>query len=593
VISFHPSQLSRVPVEPDVPRLTWSALLGASAVAVQLVLVWGFDFFPSVDGPAHVHLAHAMYEALTGDPFYRDLVEFNSRVNPNVATQSMLIALMAVAPPFVAEKIWLSFYFASFAAAAAYALAGINGRSLCLLPLFVFCSISFPLAFGFYNFAFSSVVFLAWFGFWWRHRNAPGVAVTLGHAAFAVAAYATHVFAFVVTLFGIGTAILANSLLQIGRDPRSAFAHPGTWLRPMMSQALPPLLGSLPVLAACVHFLFFRFGSGTRAGAAGLKIPLPDRFEDLLTASTFAPYDSEESFAARGFVLVLLLLTAYLWRHRKKGNFATPLAASFGAFLILYLLMPETWIVRWMPSRFLPMVFIALLLWLAALMPTSMKRAHWWAISAIGFLVLFGSAVVRIGIFSHLDGLYREYASAAPHIARNSTLIGLRLHNTFQGRPFPAKMDVLIQAGSRLASIRHSVELKNFQGQSSDHPVQFRPGVGASAALGGDSAIISLSSRIKLMEYERQTGRAIDYVLLYGYRDAVFSTDALARIDAQLEGNYRLVFVSQPTSFVHLYKRSSVESINRAGLGMGGPGREGDVDGEKSVESANVGNPSS
>jgi hypothetical protein len=123
------------------------------------------------------------------------------------------------------------------------------------------------------------------------------------------------------------------------------------------------------------------------------------------------------------------------------------------------------------------------------------------------------------------------------------------------GKPFPAFKAVFIQAGSRLATERHAVDLKNFQGQSSDHPVQFRPGVAATRPLGGDSALTSRPPTIDLMAYERQTGRAIDYVLTYGYPAAVGDTSALARLNAQILANYRLEVVSEPTGFVRLYSR--------------------------------------
>ena len=215
--------------EAHVTEWSWSLALAIVATLAELILVWGFDFFPSVDGPAHTHLAHAFYEKLRGDTFYGNLVELNSQISPNMATQGVMVALMTIAPPFVAEKIWLSLYFSSFAAASAYALAGINRNSLCLLPLLMFCSISFPLAFGFYNFSFSTVVFLAWFGYWWRHRDEMTVRASLGHAFFAAAAYTTHIFAFIVTLFGIGVAALATILRYVYRDWRVGRRNPREW----------------------------------------------------------------------------------------------------------------------------------------------------------------------------------------------------------------------------------------------------------------------------------------------------------------------------------------------------------------------------
>jgi hypothetical protein len=539
----------------DAAWRTWGLALGAIAVAAQLTLVWGFEFFPSVDGPAHVHLAHALYEALRGDGFYGSLVELNSKISPNMATQGMMVALMAIASPFVAEKIWLTLYFASFVGAGAYTLSGINKNSLCFLPFLTFCSISFPVAFGFYNFSFSTVVFLAWFGFWWRHRDRFTMGIVLGHALFAAIAYVTHIFAFIVTLLGIGLAATTAILLRVHRDWKNAVPDPRQWRYPLLSHALPPLLGSIPELIACLHFLFFRFGAYTTAGAAKLAAE-PERLIKLFVATSLTPYDRTESIPAAIFVPTLLFLLYYLVRRGSDLKGSIPIAACFAGFLVLYLIMPQQWIVRWMPARFQPLVFVMLLLWLAALMPAATERAHWKLIGAVGVIILFVSVAVRFEIFNRLDGYYREYASAAPYIAENSTLIGLRLHNRLDGRPFPANVDVLIQAGSRIASIRHSVDLKNFQGQSSDHPIQFRPGIAATAALGGDSAITAVPPRVNLMAYEQQTGRPIDYILFYGFRDAVENKDALARLDAQLRGNYRLIYVSKPRGFVHLYARN-------------------------------------
>ena len=539
--------------QPEAWWRAWGLTLGAIAVAAQVSLVWSFQFFPTVDGPAHVHLAHAFYEALRGDGFYGSLVELNGKFNPNVATQAALVALMAVAPPFIAEKIWLTLYFVSFACAGAYALSGINRNSLCLLPLLVFCSVSFPLAFGFYNFSFSTVVFLAWFGFWWRHRGTLGKWVTLGHALFAAVAYLTHIFAFVVTLLAIGAAGLAAILLQVRREWTDA----RTWRLALLSHALPVLVGSLPELIACLHFLLVRFGSHTAAGAANLASAGPERIIHLLAATSFAPYDRIEIAPAFAFVLTVLFLLRRFVGHGGGQQGAAPLAACFVGFLLLYLVMPQQWVVRWMPSRLQPIVFIALLFWLASTIPAAMNRTQWKAIASAGLIILFASVAVRLEIFNRLDGYYREYASSAPHIAENSTLIGLRLHNRLLDRPFPAKLDVLIQACSRIASARHSADLKNFQGQSSDHPIQFRPGVAATAALGGDAAIVSLPPRVDLMAYERLTGRPIDYILFYGFREAVADKDALARLDRQLSGNYRLIHVSEPRGLVRLYARDS------------------------------------
>lgn len=550
--------MTKATIEPE--RQAGDARLGLLAIALgaiatigQLSLVWGFEYFPTIDGPAHSHLAHAYYEALRGDGFYKHLVQLNPEFNPNLATQSVLVVLMSVAAPPTAEKIWLSLYFLSFTLAATYALSGINPRSLVLLPLLVFCSISFPLAFGFFNFSFSSVVLIAWFGYWWRHRNELRLKVVAGHAAFAFIAFTTHIFAFIVSQLAIGIAALPAVLSIAHRDNTG----PNLWHR-ASSHLVPPLLGSIPELFVGVYFLLIRYGSKTAQGASSLATADSGRLRDLLMANSFAPYDSVETVAAMIFVAAILLLLAYFVRRGGSLSASIPIASVLAAFLLIYLILPQQWIVRWMPQRFQPLVFVAFILWLAALVPTGLKRPQLLTIGLSALLVLAVSLVLRLGIFMRIDGYYRELMSLAPHISPNTSLIALRLHNTYQGRPFPAKLDVFIQAGSRLADASHAVDLKNFQGQSKDHPIQFQPGISATAPLGGDRALVSIPPSADLMAYEKSTGRPIDYVITYGFANEANYISALSRLDNQLKQNYRLIYVSAPLGFARLYERNEI-----------------------------------
>lgn len=532
----------------------WSWLLGCLAVALQLVLVWAVDVFPTVDGPAHAHLAHALYESLRGDPFYGGLVELNPVLNPNLAAQGALLALMAVAPPLLAEKLWVSVYFGFFALAGAYALTGINARALCLLPVLVLCSLSLPLAFGFYNFSLSGVVLLTWFGYWWRHRQQCNLRVVLAHLALATLAYATHIFALVSTIFAIAVAGTA----AIAMDLHASSAHPAgqrLW-KSFRTHAVPPLLGSLLALAAAATFLLGSFGAQTASGAASLgSSDVAERFRAFLAGTSLAPYDNVEILAAS--VLAPVLLAFGLISLRKRGALrrSLPLGVCFAAFLALYLVMPPQWVVRWMPARFQPLVFVMLVLWVAALVPASLPRRHWLLIAAASLALLAFSVHLRLPVFQRLDAYYREMASVGQHIERGSSLVSIRMTNNLAGVPFPARLDVLIQAGSRIASERHAVDLKNFQAQSPDHPIQFKPGIGAIAAFGGDAPLISLAPTLDLMAYERSTGQRIDYILLYGIRRAPMSRKGLDNLDRQLASDYDEVATSAPLGLATLYRR--------------------------------------
>lgn len=536
-------------------QLEWGTVLALLAVALQLTLVWGFDYFPTVDGPAHVHLAYGLYEALTGNHFYKEFLEINHTFNPNNLIQGILVSLMAIASPFIAEKILLSLYFVGFSAGSVYMLSGINRNSLCLLPFLMFCGISFSLAFGFYNFSFGTIVFLGWFGFWWRHRASVKNSVILGHASFAAVAYLTHIFAFIVTLFAIVATSAGIALLKLSHHKGDGTGPAYTWQGLFRSHILPPLLGSIPELIAAAAFLFLRFGAHTSAGAANLSTLKLHRLMDLFFASSLTPYSFAENVAASAFVLSVCLILYGLLRRGGSVKASVPLAICFFAFLVLYVGMPFQWIVRWMPERFQPFVFLTLLLWMAMLMPAVTSRLYQNLVATLGIAILCVSVIGRAGAFADINNYYREYASAAPHIAENSTLIGLRLNWKSQGKPFPAETPVFIQLGSRMATLRHAVDLKNFQGQARGHPIQFRPGMNATLALGGNFAITAIPPRVNLLAYEQKTGRPIDYVLIWGDRNEVEDKEALDSLFAQLDKCYSVVFVSKPRELLTLYKR--------------------------------------
>jgi hypothetical protein len=543
--------------QPPPPTSVRQFLPGMGAILCQLVLVWGFTFFPTVDGPAHVHLAHALSEAWRGDDFYGQLVQASLEPRPNMATQLVLLSLMWVASPFIAEKIWLTLYFLAFAAAGAYVLHAINRSALCLLPWLVFCAFSFPLAFGFYNFAFSTAVMMAWFGYWFRHRDRFRWSTVLAHAAFAALAYFTHIFAFVISLFAIGVTALALTIIEALRRKDSGCA-PDAWLSSAFRTNLAPLiLASAPELLACLHFVAQRERRPVSGDSFTLSAGDTIRLEEFATASSFAPYGEFENFIAIIFAVALLFLFLYC-ASRSSFSASLPFAAYFCTFLLLYLVVPDQLIVRWMPARFQPLVFVALILWLAALLPEP-GPWKWRAIAGAGALLVALSGAVRLEIFARLNSYYQEFREVAAAIPERSSLIVLRLHEFHRGKYFPAKVDVLIQVGSRIASERHSVDLKNFQAQSKDHPIRFRSGVSATAALGGDRALTSLPPRIDLLAYERITGKPIDYVMVYGYPIEVENRTGLRRLNEQIEGSYRLVATSRRTGLVRLYERHSAE----------------------------------
>lgn len=155
--------------------------------------------------------------------------------------------------------------------------------------------------------------------------------------------------------------------------------------------------------------------------------------------------------------------------------------------------------------------------------------------------------MVRFAEFARINNDYEEFVSVRDVIEPHSTLVALRLSGDGKG-------DVFIQAGSYLATLTNSVDLKNFQGQASEHPIQFKPGRSAYAALGGDGAFVASPPTVDVMGYERQTSRAIDYFLVWGEMPEG-KEDAAATLLDQLAEHYDLVAVSEPRGWQRVYRR--------------------------------------
>jgi hypothetical protein len=545
----------RLTPNPPIDRVNladrMARVYSVAAVLVQVALVWSFDWFPTVDGPAHVHLAYGLAEAMRGDQFYGSFLQMSGGLEPNTLTQSILLALMWIVEPVSAEKLLLSVYFMGFAGSGWYALRAVDEHAVYLTPLLLYLSYSFALVLGFYNFAFSTIIFLLWFGYWWRNREVASWKVATMHGLLAGVAWLTHLFAFVVTLVAIMLTAFPSWVRQ-----STAPGMGGTPRRTIMAlSGMPVIVGSVPAIAATLVFLFTRFASKTREGVGSIGTPDAGRVVDLVLASSLVPHDPAEALPAVVFFGVVVSTLLFLLRSSEARRNAIPFAVCTAGFLLIYLIIPFQLVVRWMPLRFQPFVFVILILWIAALRPRWQDRWFQPLVMTASVSLIMAAGMIRWHLLGDINRAYGEYSATATYIQPSSTLIGLRLHPPVHRDPYPAREDVLIQAGSLIATLRHSVDLKNFQGQVAGHPIQFRAGRGAQAHLGGDARIVAVPPRIDLMAYERSTGEPIDYVILWGHRKWVAASADLASLEADLTEYYRLEFISSPRGLARLFAR--------------------------------------
>src|SRR6516165_6875016 len=86
-------------------------LLFFALLALYVLPLWSFRYFPSQDGPAHLENALMLKEYDAPDSArYRDFYTINPHPDPNWFGHVLLVALMYFLPPLVAEKVLLTGY---------------------------------------------------------------------------------------------------------------------------------------------------------------------------------------------------------------------------------------------------------------------------------------------------------------------------------------------------------------------------------------------------------------------------------------------------------------------------------------------------
>jgi len=251
----------KTPAEKNIR--TTLLLMGLFSLA-SLYPLWLVDYFPSVDGPAHVALTHIwMNIDLPDFGLYREYYQSGSLNSPNMLIYFLLYGLMKVFPPFIAEKILLSLFVVGLPWSIWYMTTS-KDREQGTVAL-----LSFPLVynyityFGFYNFLFGALLFCLTLGYWLRFRSSSNhVRLHYFHlSVLLTAAYFTHISSIAFILLSIAV-LFAVEILQslFGTEYRHASEHHVSNELTLNSQLLFFLIAASPaaLLATWSVFRIFR-----------------------------------------------------------------------------------------------------------------------------------------------------------------------------------------------------------------------------------------------------------------------------------------------------------------------------------------------
>lgn len=533
------------------------AVIWPLAIAIGLIPVWAFTYYPTVDGPAHLALTQAL--VLYDDPSFPAFQEFfalRDRLFPNLLMHVFLGGLMQLFNPLTAEKLLISAYLVSFPLALRYA-AGAFGRQAGFIGLLgVPLSHHALLAFGFYNSSFAIIFFLLTFGFWLRHAESGGARALAGYVVLGLLCFFCHVSAVLMTVGAIAATTLSRTAAELLRREQKPDIR--EILRRFTNRALIPALGFLPALGLALHFLLSgRRGSTTLQQIAEVSAPAGERLLRLFLGNVLVQHDKLEMIASVVFIAGVVGLVVLIWFCRDGRKPESGLLGFVIVVFGVYLIAPFHFHVRWIPLRLEPYVLLAIILWLASRVPAgaehsrlSMRRI---TIGLVCAVMVFATGV-RFQRIAQIDAYLRELVSLAAEIEAGSTLLALPLGRTLEGRPVSDRHFVMIQAGSFVAVSAGAIDLKNYQIHTSVVPIVFRPAVRPWTHLASDEEFRTRPLEVDVTAYREATGHAVDYVILFGEPEQFPGHASQHTLTRALADDYELVRHSEPLGFARLYR---------------------------------------
>jgi hypothetical protein len=439
----------------------------------------------------------------------------------------------------VAMKVMVSGYLILLPLAARYALAAAGRGATRLSPLVFPFVANFLFEKGFYNFCYSVGFFLIVVGYYLRHREdfTPRRAAVL--FLLTVPLYFAHPVSLGMAYVVVG-AVAVTSVVR-GRGP-------------VRAALLWPLAALAPTALLLAWFVVRQ--KQPSANYLGLAT-LAELLVELHALYSFQPFEMRIAGAVAivfGITTVALLVAKARARRWGPGD---DLLAAVAAVLCVYFVTPNVAAGgSWISTRLTLYPYLLLVLWFGAqAMPGRAVVAlqAFFAVAALALLYLHARAYQR------LNPYLAEFASVAPHVARDSTLLPISLTDRGvdgAGRRLSRRIRVFHQASGYLAAERDLVDLSNYEATKAYFPLRFRPEVDPAKGLlqggGADGAVATP----RVAEYEAATGgRArVDYVLVWEVREGADPDRGPSEVERGLAETYELTFTSR-NGFARLYRR--------------------------------------
>lgn len=522
-----------------------------SGILIALIPIWQSQYFLTEDGPCHLHNARMLLDHFKGDhtDFYSQFYTVSTQPNSNWTGHLVLVGLLAIFPPWLAEKVFLSGLVLVFAFGVRYAVRayGRGKEGWAALPMLFLYSDS--LHRGFYNFVLSLAVFFWLIGFWERHKDRFSLKTILGMTTLVFLQYFTHPITFLISL----VTLMTIGLAQMGLEAiPNGFQEWSLWQKYLKQAAV--------LAIACIPAGMFFISVFGASGESRIEQGFPPYLQwvEFTKMNTLVFQEPQERVVG---LIVFRLLAALAglgiagsiykkWRPRSWGwGLAT------AVLMVLCILSPDGFAggsIIQMRMHLYPV--FALALWLAVLnLPRKVVLGV-----GIGFLLFQAIFLgVRISTYRMVGEAVQEIRSVQPYIEDESVVLPLSFnHRGLQpdGQRLTRGLGLFIHASDYLGAEKPLVMLDNYEGAKGYFPLNWKPEVNPFIHLGRGPGQEHNPPGIDLRYYIFQTQVPVKYVLEWCRGKEWPEGEGQAQLKTDLEELFELAYVS-PQERVRLWKR--------------------------------------
>ncbi|MCX7986817.1 MAG: hypothetical protein N2662_07750 [Bacteroidales bacterium] len=506
---------------------------------LNVILPFATNFYPSMDGPAHLYNANNLLHLLKGNNFLAEFYTIHNFVTPNWTTHFILLLFLTVFPAWLAEKILIIIYIVGMAFSFRYLIKTINPQNAALSILIFPFIHSFLFYLGFYNFCFSFILYFFSIGLWLRNQSKPK------NGLFYVVMFILFVFTYYsnIIIYGflgitIGLFIIFYSLNEYLKNKELLKTF-----QSFSKEILRLLIISLPTLILAFAFLKSNQFSPSNAGYTAKEL-----IKWINDARPFIVFDyiGEEIFTEQYFhILLILLVLSFIFKNIEEGfnqtNLPFVFAIIFFLSVCLYFIIPDSSNAGMMSYRFSLILYMFGLTWIIAR-----------AINAqINFKII--NTIILITIAIHLVTLQQLNRSLTKldlnasaikqtdkYIESNSIVLPINLSDHW----------LEIHFSNYLGVEKPLIILENYEANLNWFPINWNNKKLPNVLLANQNSILNIqwpnntSSPIK---------KQIDYVMLYGNTEKIYDTK-WKELKELLDTNYKLKYKTN-NGYVMLYEK--------------------------------------